>query len=111
MPRERRIGENEALFRDVNERVRELNEAYPFTVPTTFVCECANTGCFERVDLTPAEYEAVRRHPARFLVFPDDSHVAPPDVERVAERHDSYWVVEKIGLAGRIAEDRDTRTG
>jgi hypothetical protein len=32
-----------------------------------------------------------------------------PDVERVVERHDTYWVVEKIGRAGEVSERLDER--
>lgn len=109
MPQDRRVGDNEALFREVNERVHALNGTFPPAVYTSWVCECSNTGCFERVELEPAEYEAVRAHPARFLIYPDDSHAAP-EVDRVVERHDRYWVVEKLGQARRIAEALDPRT-
>lgn len=110
MPQERRIGENEALFREVNERVHALNETFPLAaVYTSWVCECSSTGCFERVELTPAEYETVRADPARFLIYPEDSHVAP-EAELVAERLDRYWVVEKLGQARKIAEALDPRT-
>ena len=110
MPQDRRIGDNEALFREVNERVQSLNETFPAAaVDTSWVCECSNTGCFERVQMEPSEYEAVRAHPARFLVYPDHRHVAP-EAERVVEQRDRYWVVEKIGEARRIAEASDPRS-
>lgn len=109
MPQERRVAENQILFREVNERVRALNQTYPPALHTSWVCECANTGCFARVELTPAEYESVRAHPARFLVYPADSHVAP-DAERLVSQNDRYWVVERLGEGGRLAEARDPRT-
>jgi hypothetical protein len=40
VPQERRVGENEALFREVNERMRELNDASPLALDTTWTCEC-----------------------------------------------------------------------
>jgi hypothetical protein len=102
------LGENEALFREVNERVRELNAALPPALDTAWTCECSNTRCLELVELAPDEYEAVRAYPERFLVYPDEAHVAT-DGERVVERHARYWVVEKLGEAARIAEERDPR--
>ena len=40
--RERRLGLNEALFREVNERLRGLNEAFgEVTNRMELVCECA----------------------------------------------------------------------
>jgi hypothetical protein len=102
--------ESQALFRAVNERLEDLNHAFELVVPSgEFVCECANHGCIENVTLTVPEYEAVRQHGARFFVAPSDEHVWP-DVERVVERHESYWVVEKIDAAGRLAERVNPRT-
>ena len=109
MPQERRMGENEALFRDVNERVRELNEALPPELDTAWTCECSNTRCLELVQMAPDEYEAVRAHPDRFFVYPDEAHVGPAEEERVVERHERYWVVEKLGEAARVAAELDPR--
>ena len=50
----------------------------------------------------------VRSNPERFIVGPDDSHV-DPNVEDVVKRTPEYWVVEKKGVAGDIAEDLDPR--
>lgn len=61
--------------------------------------------CTEPVPLTHEEYEAVRTRPTCFLVLPDDAHVIA-DVEKVVERHERYWVVEKIGVAAELAERR-----
>ena len=104
------MGENEALFREVNERIRELNEALPPALNTAWTCECSNARCLELVELTPDEYEAVRARPERFLVYPDEAHVAPQE-ERVVERHARYWVVEKLGEAARLAAESNPRTG
>ena len=50
---------NEALFRDVNERIAESAENFEAD-KTEFVCECADSSCTERVPATLAEYEKVR---------------------------------------------------
>jgi hypothetical protein len=40
--RERRIGLNEAVFREANERIREVNETFAtLTDELMFVCECS----------------------------------------------------------------------
>ena len=45
----------------------------------------------------------LRAEPTRFAVKPGHEL---PDVERVVERHESYFVVEKAeGEAARLAED------
>ena len=104
-----RIGQNQALYREVNERVREINEAFDALPVGDWICECANDECFETIEMTHEEYEAVRAGEKRFFVKPDDAHLVP-EAEVVVERHDRYWVVEKIGVAGAVAERQDPRS-
>ncbi len=101
----------QSLFRVVNERVKEVNEAFSILVPLgDWICECARHDCAERLALTLAEYSGLRAHPREFAVAPSDLHVLP-DVERVVDRTDRFWVVEKYGEAGRLAEQVYTRAG
>jgi len=91
-PREKRLARNEVLFREVNDRIAELGpgrHADGFHI----VCECAKTGCEERLLVTVPEYRRTREHPRRFLVVP--GHTVA-EVEDVVERHGSYDVVEKF---------------
>jgi len=104
-----RIGRNQALYREVNERVREMNEAFDALLPIgEWICECANDQCFEKIEMTHEEYESVRAGERRFFVKPDEAHVVP-EAELVVERHERFWIVEKIGVAGAIAEREDPR--
>jgi len=108
-PREGRVGRNEALFREVNERIEELAVFHDFGASRfELVCECANLECAAVIDMTVSEYEAVRADGRRFLVAPAESHVVA-DVERIVERFDRYWVVEKTGGAAEVAADNDPR--
>lgn len=102
---ERRVGFNESLFRDVNERIVELGNGFD-VAETEFVCECADSSCTSRLVASLAEYEAIRANPQRFLVLPGHERA---DVERVVENRDRYLVVEKFGEAGEIAEQTDPR--
>ena len=105
-----RAARNQSLFREVNERMQELNETFSeITIgPGDWVCECANESCIELARLTVEEYEAVRAKPNRFFVMPDDAHVWP-EVEQVVERTDRYWIVEKYGPASVVAAEADPR--
>jgi recombinational DNA repair protein RecR len=107
--RARRVGHNEALFRQVNERIEDLNEAFAHASQTfSVVCECADLSCTEHIDVPPAVYERTRQDSARFLVKP--GHEAP-DVEHVAEADGTYVVVEKgAPAARRVAEETDPRS-
>jgi hypothetical protein len=107
--REVRGARSQSLFRDVNERVREINEAFGGDLPLgEWICECANDSCSERIELTGQEYEAVRADGKRFAVAPSEAHVFP-QIEDVVERTDRYWVVAKRGRAGELAESIDPR--
>ena len=106
--RETRAAENEDLFRRLNERLHTLATVASSSVleadtPERFLCECSQTSCSRVLELTPSEYRTVRETNRRFLVFPDPSHT-DPSLETVVERHESFWVVEKIGEAGDEAE-------
>jgi hypothetical protein len=111
-PAQERQAQNETLFREVNERVEELAVGLT-SVPQTddfssaFVCECGSETCVEPVRTTRSEYEAVRSNPGRFLVLPGHED---PAVERVVERHERYWVVQKVGEAGDLAIEDDPRS-
>jgi hypothetical protein len=104
--REKRLAQNEALFREVNERVRDAGE--PGAVGTTeYLCECANVDCTYRVTLTSAEYEAVRADPKQFVVLPSHN---TPEVEQLVAKRETHWVVRKSGEAGEYVENLDPRS-
>ena len=104
--RGRRVGENEALFRDINERLRDLGEGFSLVAEEAeFVCECADTTCAERIRMSLPKYEEVRTDPKRFFVI--KGHEIP-EYEKVVQDLGEYVVVEKLpgGPAGlAIRED------
>ena len=107
--RKERIGRNQALFREVNERLEGLNRTMSELIPISdFICECANPECFERIGLTIPEYEELRAEPTHFAVR--HGHVYP-EAERVVERRTGYTVVEKFAEAGSYAIQTDPRRG
>ena len=107
--KQQRGARNQALFRDVNERIDSLTgaDAVPRSDAWAFLCECADSGCTDTILLTHDEYEAIRQVPTRFPVKP--GHVVP-EIERVVEEHDGYSVVEKVGEAGAVAAALDPRS-
>ena len=101
--REIRAARNQALFRAVNEKMTELNEAFVgVTGAYAIACECADTGCVQTVEIAPDAYEQVRANPRRFVVL--HGHLYP-EVETVVGEADGYVVVEKIEAAARVAEE------
>jgi hypothetical protein len=104
---ERRVGLNEAVFREVNERLRDLNQSFTtLTDRMDLICECADAGCTAQVSMTPADYERLRSDARRFVVVPGHELAG---VELVVERHDDYYLVEKTGEAAQAAEETDPR--
>ncbi len=105
-----RLARNQALYREVNERVKAINEAFNSLLPLgDWLCECADPECSERLSLTHEEYEMLRADGSRFAVVPSEPHVFP-EVEDVVERHERYWVVEKQGTAADLATKADPRS-
>jgi len=107
--RERRIGLNEALFREVNERLKDLNETFgAVTNRVELVCECAERGCAERLTLSVREYEDLRAEPDRFVIAPGH---AVPDVEEVVATGEGWEIVHKEpGDPAKLARATDPRS-
>jgi hypothetical protein len=97
-----RFARNEAIFREVNERVSEVMDSEARM--TNFLCECGNLDCVEEISLTDAEYTKLRSNPATFAVVPGH---ALGDVETVIEEADRFHIVEKHPREAAIAEATD----
>lgn len=101
--RKARIVRNETLFREVNERVKEL---VPSRGHIEFICECGNNECIDHVALSAEEYERVRADPVAFFVKPGHEI---PDVEDVVETADRFLLVRKHVEEQVIARQTDPR--
>jgi hypothetical protein len=97
-----RISRNEAIFREVNERVADVMDSDARM--TNFLCECGNLDCVQEVSLTDSEYMRIRSNAATFAVVPGH---ALEDVETIIERTDRFHVVEKHAREAAIAEATD----
>ena len=87
----RKAAKNQALFRDVNERIEELVDEH----------------CVETLELSLREYEEIRTSPVHFPVKVGHDY---PEFERVVAVSDGYAVVEKIGAAAEVAKTLDPRS-
>ena len=101
-----RLAQNQALFRSVNERVEKVVQHFSADAPVGFLCECPLQDCTSHIELARDEYEGIRLNATHFFVLPD--HVFP-EVEIVVEDRARYVIVEKIGVAGRVAAAADPR--
>ena len=106
--RERRIGLNEAVFREANERIQELNQTFAtVTDRLVLVCECGDGACALQISMAPAAYEELRADPTTFAIVPGHEI---PDVEEIIAEHEGYAIVRKgEGIPRRVAEATDPR--
>jgi hypothetical protein len=107
--REERIGLNEAVFREVNERIEALTETFDLKGESLdLVCECGDAKCVQRITMTHEEYEQVRSEVHQFAVHAGHEI---PDVEEVVARRKGYDIVAKNeGIPERIAEETNPRS-
>jgi hypothetical protein len=101
----RRQARNEALFREVNERIAELGErAEAWTSGgVEFFCECGvEGGCGERLRIPLHVYETVRAQDDRFVVRPGHE---TPELERAVDWTDDYVIVDKVDAAEPLVSD------
>ena len=104
---QRRIANNEVMFRDHNELIGDAVDSFQAdddVVSTHGVmCECAFAGCKTTLDLTMAQYREGRSDPTWFIVVPDH---AVEEVEHMVYDRTTYWIIQKDGLGRKIAEDQ-----
>jgi hypothetical protein len=102
---EARLARNEVLFRSINERIRELGGRFERVTdgPLSFICECSDETCVERIELTTDQYDELRALPVRFVVTP--GHEATPLVEQVLFRNAEFSIVRKVGLAADVVRE------
>jgi hypothetical protein len=89
--REERLVRNETLFRQVNERLKELGESFTVVADKAdFICECSSERCTDQISLALADYQRVRSEPTQFVVV---SGHELPEIERVAYELDGGLLV------------------
>jgi hypothetical protein len=109
-----RNAETQNLYREVNERVAEVNSQFAGGLAPgksseliELFCECGQQDpCDERVNVTAATYERVRADPTTFILLPGHCKAA---VENVIERGEGFLITRNIGRAADIARAADPR--
>jgi hypothetical protein len=97
-----RVARTEALFREVNERIAERADLFG-SDQASFVCECSDAACTERIDAPLDDYEDVRGDGAEFLLAKGHEQV---EFERVVRRFPRFNVVRKVKPAVRRLVER-----
>ncbi len=106
-----RVGINEAIFREVNERIVEVSAGLERNgspgLELELVCECSDASCAGAVRATTSDYERVRSNAKHFIVLP--THIWNPEAEREVARTPRFTVIEKVAEAAEIATETDPR--
>jgi hypothetical protein len=89
-----RVARNQAVFREVNDRIHEVSAHWQTEDAVSFVCECSRADCVEALTLTLEEYEAIRAEPTWFVVAP--GHVNRERGRLVRTEGARYAVVEEV---------------
>jgi hypothetical protein len=88
-----------AVFREVNERVRDLNNSVEQVgvadFDECFACECARQDCREHVKLGLDAWERIREAPGTSSLLRGEATFVRT-WNGSLETHSGYWVVEKI---------------
>lgn len=111
--RQERQARNEALVREVNERIEQVDQAAQESAVAgpedtyEFLCECGRAegddiACEALVEMTLEEYEDVRAQDDRFAVSPGHENAALEDVVRTTER---FVIVDKKAPAEPLVAD------
>jgi hypothetical protein len=102
-----RKGENEAFFRELNERL-EQNAADKPGASGSFeiVCECSLETCTQRLRVSFTDYESVREEETWFILAAGHADLG---IERLVSAAPGYDIVEKLGIAAAVAADSDPR--
>ena len=99
-----RLAHNQVLFREVNERLAEVVEAWDGGT-TDFLCECSVVDCKATIPLDLQKYERIRSSSNLFVISLGHDI---PQIERVVESNGGYALVEKTDGAD-LAVETDPR--
>jgi hypothetical protein len=103
-----RQARNEALHREVNERIARMDKSADTSWATDdetfeFLCECGDDGCDVHVRMPLPAYEHVRQQNDRFVVAPGHEDLR---IEWVVNRTSEYVVVDKLAeVEPYVADD------
>jgi len=106
--RQRRVGLNETVFREVNERINDLVRTFG-RADLKLICECGDRDCAETIEMSAADYEQVRADADQFAVRPGHEDAS---VESVIAHRETYDLIRKHpGEPAVLAAREDPRGG
>jgi hypothetical protein len=105
--REERVAKNEAVAREINQKIKQADESNPPDSFMHIVCECGYEECDLFIAVTKEEYDRIRNGPLLFGVVGE--HVIL-DIEQIVTENDRFTIVEKRqGTPAEVAIRTDPR--
>ncbi|CAN5602802.1 hypothetical protein BH23PAT1_BH23PAT1_0730 [soil metagenome] len=112
---ERRMAENQVIFRDKNEevpkRLASLKKAavaeghndlvQKVDQPLHFYCECSDEQCNQRIRMKPSKYSKLHKNKKQFVILPGHE---VPKIERVVLSDKKWVIVEKHEVPHRTSD-------
>ncbi len=118
-PRSRGAADRRCRRRSASRKTRRLPEPQQEqggldrsgAVTAGFRCECWRIDCSVRIPVSRREWQEVRSRAERFVVGPGNTAIeVQPGVEDVVKKIEHFWIVEKRGKAGDVAENGNRRS-
>src|SRR5438045_9122592 len=104
----RQRAQNEATFREANERLENKAAELDFgDERTPYLCECENERCTELLALSRPEYEQVRADPRRFAVVPGHHE---PGYDEIIRDEAEFTTIGQVGEGAHFVETGDRWT-
>ena len=105
--REERVAKNEAVVREINQKIKQAVESNPPDSFMHIVFECGYVECDLFIAVTKEEYDRIRNDPLLFGVVGE--HVIL-DIEQILTENDRFTIVEKRqGTPAEVAIRTDPR--
>jgi hypothetical protein len=80
------VARNTAYFRTLNERIADTAAELGFDGFVPLLCECPDPRCFRLARATLAEFEALRAHPDRLVLYPGHEDVKADELVAQTDR-------------------------
>lgn len=104
---EKKLAQNEVVFKEANKKVYEGLEKLQksgsksyisvikdgLSIPLHFLCECSDEKCIQRIVISPNKFKNLHATPTRFVILPGHE---VKTIERIITKNKKYEVVEKF---------------
>jgi hypothetical protein len=82
---------NQLLFREVNQRIREVSDGWGPDGAVEFLCECGHEECVATFALTEAQFDGLLGNEDRFVLASE--HRSEANGHRILAEYDDFLVV------------------